>query len=107
VDAVHALTLQNARRFAQVPAWDVSPEERATCRRNQAFSAQRARMTINTLYEECGGSGLFDTSDFQRLWRDVNAAAAHHGLTWDWIAVAWAKSVLGLPTPPGFVFTRA
>ena len=107
VDAVHAVTVQNAHRFALVPATDVSPQDRAKCRRDQAFTAQTARKTINTLYEECGGSGLFDSSDFQRLWRDVNAAAAHHGLTWDWIAVAWTKSLLGLPTPPGFTFTRA
>ena len=107
VDAVHAVTLQNAQRFARLPAGGVSGEDRAKCRRDQAFTAQSARQTINTLYEECGGSGLFDSSDFQRLWRDVNAAAAHHGLTWDWIAVAWVKSLLGLPTPPGFTFTRA
>jgi 3-hydroxy-9,10-secoandrosta-1,3,5(10)-triene-9,17-dione monooxygenase len=107
VDAIHAVTLQNAQRFARLPARDVSSEDRARCRRDQAFTAQSARKAINTLYEECGGSGLFDSSDFQRLWRDVNAAAAHHGLTGDWIAVAWTKSVLGLPTPPGFVFTRA
>jgi alkylation response protein AidB-like acyl-CoA dehydrogenase len=107
VDAVHAVTLQNARRFALAPAKDVGPEDRARCRRDQAFTAQSARKTINTLYEECGGSGLFDSSDFQRLWRDVNAAAAHHGLTWDWISVAWTRTLLGLPTAPGFVFTRA
>jgi len=107
VDAVHAVTLQNARRFALAPAKDVGPEDRARCRRDQAFTAQSARKTINTLYEECGGSGHFDSSDFQRLWRDVNAAAAHHGLTWDWISVAWTRTLLGLPTAPGFVFTRA
>jgi alkylation response protein AidB-like acyl-CoA dehydrogenase len=107
VDAVHAVTLQNAQRFARVPARDVGAEDRAKCRRDQAFTAQSVRQAINTLYEECGGSGLFDSSDFQRLWRDVNAAAAHHGLTWDWIAVAWTKTMLGLPTPPGFIFTRA
>jgi len=107
VDAVHAVTLQNAQRFARLPALTVSSEDRAKCRRDQAFTAQSARKAINALYEECGGSGLFDSSDFQRFWRDVNAAAAHHGLTWDWVAVAWSKTLLGLPTPPGFVFTRA
>ena len=107
VDAVHAVTLHNARRYACQPARSVSSAERARCRRDQAFTAQSARKAVNTLYEECGGTGLFDSSDFQRLWRDVNAAAAHHGLTADWIAVAWTKAVLGLPTPPGFIFTRA
>ena len=107
VDAVHAVTLQNAQRFARVPASTVGVEERAKCRRDQAFTAQAVRKVVNTLYEECGGSGLFESSDFQRFWRDTNAAAAHHGLTWDWIAVAWTKTMLGLPTVPGFTFTRA
>ena len=67
-----------------------------------------SRKTVNTLYEECGGSGLFDKSDFQRLWRDANAAAAHHGLTWDWVSVAWTRMILGIPTDiPGFTFARA
>jgi alkylation response protein AidB-like acyl-CoA dehydrogenase len=107
VDAVHAMTLQNADRFARAPAADVDPNARAKCRRDQAFTAQTVRRAVNTLYEECGGSGLFESSDFQRLWRDTNAAAAHHGLTWDWHSVAWTKTMLGLPTVPGFTFTRA
>ena len=107
VDAVHAMTLQNAERFACEPASNVSVQARAKCRRDQAFTAQSARKAVNTLYEECGGSGLFESSDFQRLWRDTNAAAAHHGLTWDWLSVAWTRTMLGLPTAPGFTFTRA
>jgi 3-hydroxy-9,10-secoandrosta-1,3,5(10)-triene-9,17-dione monooxygenase len=107
VDAVHALSLQNAHHFGCVPAPEVATEHRAKCRRDQAFTAQTCRKAVNTLYEECGGSGLFDSSDLQRLWRDTNAAAAHHGLTWDWHSVAWTKTMLGLPTPPGFTFSRA
>jgi alkylation response protein AidB-like acyl-CoA dehydrogenase len=107
VDAVHAMTLQNAQRYARVPSKEVSSEVRATCRRNQAFTAQTARKAVNTLYEESGGSSLFEKSDLQRYWRDTNAAAAHHGLTWDWIAVGWTKTMLGLPAGPGFAFTRA
>jgi 3-hydroxy-9,10-secoandrosta-1,3,5(10)-triene-9,17-dione monooxygenase len=107
VDAIHAMTLQNARRLSCVPAREVSGEERAKCRRDQAFTAQTARKAVNTLYEECGGTGLFESSDLQRYWRDVNGAAAHHGLTWDWISVAWTKTMLGIPTLPGWTFTRA
>ncbi|HEV7662835.1 MAG TPA: acyl-CoA dehydrogenase family protein [Chloroflexota bacterium] len=107
VDAVHALTLQNAQRLRCAPALEVTADARAKCRRDQAFSAQTCRKTVNMLYEECGGSGLFESSDFQRLWRDTNAAAAHHGLTWDWHSAAWTKTILGLPTVPGFTFSRA
>jgi 3-hydroxy-9,10-secoandrosta-1,3,5(10)-triene-9,17-dione monooxygenase len=107
VDAVHAMTLQDAQRFARVPAGDVRAEDRAKCRRDQAFTAQTVRKAVNMLYEECGGSALFESSDLQRLWRDVNAAAAHRGLAWDWISVGWTKTILGLPVTPGFRSTRA
>ena len=107
VDSVHAMSLQNAERYRCVPALELTTEARAKCRRDQAFTAQTCRKTVNMLYEEAGGGGLFESSDLQRLWRDTNAAAAHHGLTWDWHSAAWTKSILGLPTPPGFTVTRA
>src|SRR5262249_11826588 len=103
-DAAHAVTLQNAERFARVPAREVGKDIRAKCRRDQAFTAQTARTAINSLYEECGGSGLFESSDLQRLWRDANAAAAHNALTLDWIAAHWTRTALDLPTDPRFLF---
>jgi 3-hydroxy-9,10-secoandrosta-1,3,5(10)-triene-9,17-dione monooxygenase len=107
VDSVHAASLMNARRLRCLPAQEVTGDDRARCRRDQAFTAQTCRKTVNMLYEECGGSGLYEKSDLQRLWRDTNAASAHHGLTWDWHAVAWSRATLGLPTPPAFTFSRA
>lgn len=98
VDAVHALTLQNAQRFSRVPAGKVGADGRAKCRRDQAFAAQQARKAVNTIYEECGGTGLLETSELQRIWRDANAAAAHRGLTWDWQADEWPRTIFGLPT---------
>ena len=86
------------------PPREVSRDARAKCRRDKAFTAQTARKAVNTLYEECGGSGLYESSDLQRLWRDTNAAAAHHGLTNDWIAVGSAKTAIGVPPNPGFLF---
>ena len=97
VDSVHALTLQNANRYSRIPARQVSSEERAKCGRDQAFTAQTCRKVANYLYEEGGGTGLYEKSDMQRFWRDTNGAAAHHGLTWDWHAVLYARTMLGLP----------
>lgn len=99
VDAVHALTLQNARRYSRAPAAAIGPETRAKCKRDYAYAAQQSRRAANTIYEECGGSGLAESSDLQRIWRDANAAAAHHGLTWDWQADLWTRAALGLPAP--------
>jgi alkylation response protein AidB-like acyl-CoA dehydrogenase len=98
LDAVHALTLQNAARFSRVAAAQVSSADRAKCRRDQAFTAQQSRKAANMIYEECGGSGLLESSDLQRIWRDANAAAAHRGLTWDWQADAWVREVLAPPS---------
>jgi 3-hydroxy-9,10-secoandrosta-1,3,5(10)-triene-9,17-dione monooxygenase len=104
VDSVQALTLQHAERYARLPAREVGQDVRAKCRRDQAFTAQTARKAVNMLYEEAGGSSLFESSDLQRFWRDTNAAAAHRGLTNDWIAVGSTKTVLGVPADPGFLF---
>jgi alkylation response protein AidB-like acyl-CoA dehydrogenase len=99
VDAVHALTLQNARRFSRVPAAEVGPQDRAKCKRDYAYTAQQSRRAANAIYEECGGGGLAEGSDLQRIWRDANAAAAHHGLTWDWQGDLWTRAAFGLPVP--------
>ena len=100
LEALHALSRQNASRYAAVPASTVSISQRMGCMRDQAFAAQMSRRTINGLWEEAGGSNLFDNSDLQRFWRDTNAAAAHHGLTWDWMSVAWSKIQLGVSSSP-------
>ncbi len=108
VDAVYASTLRNADLWACAPATEVPSEDRAKCRRDQAFTAQAVRQVVNGLWEEAGGSSLFESTELQRFWRDTNAAAAHHGLTWDWVSVAWTRAILGLPVSvPGFVFSRA
>jgi hypothetical protein len=33
----------------------------------------------------------------QRLWRDANAASAHHGLMWDIRGTEFARVLMGLP----------
>jgi len=43
------------------------------------------------------GGGLAESSNLQRIWRDTNAAAAHHGLTWDWQADQWTRASFDLP----------
>ena len=109
VDAAHALRLQNAQRYALRACAEVGPATSAPgARRDQAFTAQTCSQRRSTCCtRSAAAAACSKSSDFQRLWRDTNAASAHHGLTWDWVAVAWTKEILGLPTPPGFVFTRS
>jgi hypothetical protein len=96
VDAAHAMLLVDAQRFGTTPARDVTAEQRMRIRRNMPFTAQQARRAANILYEECGGSGLVESSILQQLWRDANGAAAHRSLTWDWQGDVWTKAALGL-----------
>ena len=102
VDAAHALLLQNVRRYCFAPANQFTDLDRTRCRRDTAYSAQLCRRAVNDLFEASGGSSLFESSDMQRLWRDTNAAAAHHGLSWDIRATEFGRVLMGLPAtePP-------
>jgi len=102
VDALHSLLLNDASTYGYRPAKETNDVARAKCRRDHTYTAQMARRTANYLYEECGGTGLKEGSPIQLKWRDTNAAAAHHGLTWDWQAEAWSKAELGMEPAPRF-----
>jgi alkylation response protein AidB-like acyl-CoA dehydrogenase len=97
VDAAHAVLLTNVRTYCFAPATNFADLDRVRCRRDTAYSAQLCRRAVNALYEASGGSSLFESSDMQRLWRDTNAAAAHHGLTWDIRATEFGRVMVGLP----------
>jgi alkylation response protein AidB-like acyl-CoA dehydrogenase len=101
VDAARVVLLENARRFSRTPSAQVDELDRARCRRDQAYAATIARQAINSLFESSGASALFETSDLQRLWRDTNAAAAHHGLMWDVHGLSWGRMSFGLTSNPG------
>jgi 3-hydroxy-9,10-secoandrosta-1,3,5(10)-triene-9,17-dione monooxygenase len=101
VDAARAVLMENARRFSRTPSSQVDELDRARCRRDQAYAATTARQAVNSLFESAGASALFTTSDLQRLWRDTNAAAAHHGLMWDVHGMSWGRLAFGLPSNPG------
>jgi 3-hydroxy-9,10-secoandrosta-1,3,5(10)-triene-9,17-dione monooxygenase len=97
VDAAKALLLRTARRFCYMPAAEASLRDRAECRRNVSYAAQLCRAAANSVFEGSGGSSLYYTAEMQRLWRDANAAAAHHGLMWDVQGLAYGREAFGLP----------
>jgi 3-hydroxy-9,10-secoandrosta-1,3,5(10)-triene-9,17-dione monooxygenase len=101
IDAARDVLLGNATRFSRRPSNDLTELDKAKCRRDQAYSATIAREAVNSLFESAGASGLFEKSELQRLWRDTNAAAAHHGLAWDVHGVSWARISYGLQATPG------
>jgi 3-hydroxy-9,10-secoandrosta-1,3,5(10)-triene-9,17-dione monooxygenase len=97
VDAARALLLQTARRFCYMPAAEATMLDRAECRRNVAYGTQLCRAAVNSMFEASGGSSVYNSAELQRLWRDSNVAAAHHGLMWDVHGLAYGREVLGLP----------
>jgi 3-hydroxy-9,10-secoandrosta-1,3,5(10)-triene-9,17-dione monooxygenase len=106
VDAAYAVLHHNVHRYCFSPASDFDALDRARGRRDTAYCAQLCRHAVNSLFESSGGSALYESSDMQRLWRDTNAAAAHHGLTWDIRAAEFGRALVGLPAtdtdkPPG------
>ena len=71
--------------------------QRASLLRDYAYAAQTARGAVNSLFEGGGSRALYDSSELQRLWRDMNTACAHVGFSWDRTAPAFGRALLDLP----------
>lgn len=70
-------------------------------KRNQAFSMMLCKRAIDGVMAASGAGGLATAQNFQRFFRDINAAAAHIGLTWDVQAPIYGRHALGLPLERG------
>ncbi|HVG50286.1 MAG TPA: acyl-CoA dehydrogenase family protein [Xanthobacteraceae bacterium] len=75
----------------------ISAFDRARYVRNAAYGANKCRYAVTSLFEASGGSGIYDTFELQRIWRDVNAAAAHNAFMRDKLDPAFSRALLGLP----------
>lgn len=98
IDAAAALVLAGVRRLDEStdPA-ALDALERSRLQRNYAFAAQQCRAAVTSLFEAGGGSGIYDSSRLQRIWRDVSSASAHTAFTWDEAGPAFGRALLGLP----------
>jgi alkylation response protein AidB-like acyl-CoA dehydrogenase len=96
IEAGRALLLETARRFCNMPAAEASELDKAECRRNVAYATQLCRGAANSIFEASGGSNIYESRDLQRLWRDSNVAAMHHGLMWDVHGLAYGRAAAGL-----------
>jgi 3-hydroxy-9,10-secoandrosta-1,3,5(10)-triene-9,17-dione monooxygenase len=97
IDAARAVLLNDVHRYCFSEASNFEDIDKTRVRRDTSFVAQMCRQAVNELFEASGGSALYEASDMQRLWRDANAAAAHHGLTWDIRGVEYGRVMMGLP----------
>jgi len=95
VDAALALVLADAAMI-DAAGEALSPVERARIPRDWAYAAQKSRYAVTRLFEASGGSGIYDGSAIQRLWRDVNGAAQHFAFTWDSAMPSYGRAAAGL-----------
>ncbi|OXC76730.1 acyl-CoA dehydrogenase family protein [Caballeronia sordidicola] len=97
VDTAYALVMEDAAVIDNADdAGSIATLQRVRFQRDVAFAAQKCRNAITNLFEVSGGSGIYETSDLQRIWRDVNAAASHFAFNWDSAAVSYGRALLGL-----------
>jgi len=80
-----------------------SMETKLRWKRNVAFAAQLSVRAVDVLMPAAGAGGLAKSAALQRQFRDLHAASAHIGLTWDVHAAAYGQSALGLQPNAGFL----
>lgn len=98
IDAAYALVLEDAMRVDN--AADVNSLtalEWGRIPRNWAYAAQQSRRAVTQIFEVCGGNAIYDGSDVQRFWRDVNSAAQHFAFNWDSAMTTYGRLAMGLP----------
>lgn len=106
VDAALNLVVADARMIdnATQPS-DLGPLDRARIPRDWAWAAQKARYATTRIFEASGGTGIYDGSVVQRIWRDTNSAAQHFAFTWDSAMSRYGREAAGLkpatPVVPG------
>jgi len=95
IDAAFALVVEDAARIDTAEA-ALPPLERARIPRDWAYAAQKSRYAVTRLFEASGGSGIYDGSTIQRMWRDVNGAAQHFAFGWDSAMTSFGRAAAGL-----------
>jgi len=97
IDSAYALVMEDLALIdnATDPG-EISATQRVRFQRNVAFAAQKCRYAVTSIFEINGGSGIYDSSELQRIWRDVNAASCHFAFTWDNAATNYGRALLGL-----------
>lgn len=101
LDAAYALILEDTRRIDTADsAHSLTPLEWSRIPRDWAYAAQTARRAANSVFEAAGGTSIYNASELQRIWRDVNSAAQHFAFTWDAAMTAYGRAALELPPSP-------
>ena len=63
-------------------------------------------IAYNSLIEASGGSTIYNTSEIQRIWRDINGVCGHVGFNWDSTMTSAGRFELGLTASSFNRFTK-
>ncbi len=85
---------------------EATPLDFARIRRDTAAAAQLARHAANSLMEAAGASSIYEKAGIERMFRDVNAGAAHFAFMEDGVAPNYGRALLGLPPARTNAFVR-
>jgi alkylation response protein AidB-like acyl-CoA dehydrogenase len=96
IDAAHLMYASSLRSSLDVIASkrSFSKLEAVTGRRNMAYAGQLCLSAATQLFNAAGGRALFLDNHMQRQYRNLIAAASHHGLSWDKAAVEFGQAHL-------------
>lgn len=85
VDAAWLLIEHAVLRYGAMLAVgeSLSDLEKARLRRDQAFVGKLVSRAVDRLYGACGGSGAYDKTALQRVFRDANTATLHPSMSWE------------------------
>ena len=98
IDAAYALLIKDTSEIDEATAASsITPIDRMRFMRNIAYCAQLCKSAVNNLFGSAGASTIYQSSEYEQLWRDMNAVAAHMGFATDRAGGMYARSLLGLP----------
>jgi 3-hydroxy-9,10-secoandrosta-1,3,5(10)-triene-9,17-dione monooxygenase len=97
LDCARWLATESARRHMEVLEAGGTPDSglRALVRRNQAYAVTLACRASERIFAMAGGMALYASNPLQRGFRDVHAAAQHHGVAWEATAQPYGAMRLG------------
>lgn len=96
IEAAHLMYASSLRSSLDVitAKRSFSKLETVTGRRNMAYAGQLCLTAATQLFNAAGGRALFLNNHMQRQYRNLIAAASHHGLSWDKAAVEFGQAYL-------------
>jgi alkylation response protein AidB-like acyl-CoA dehydrogenase len=98
IEAAFALILRDAQYVDGITSMaDLTARYRVQAPRDLAYAAQTCRRAVNSLIEASGGSTIYNTSEIQRIWRDINGVCGHVGFNWDATMTGAGRFELGVP----------